>query len=192
MINDLDRSLRTLLDRELSELGINIYFDTPNAEFGPNLPAIDLFLYDIRENLELRSNVERRVARADGVVMREAPAAYVDCSYLITAWASDAENEHRILGEVMTVLLHHKRFPADVLQGRLEGQEPPARAWVLQEGYVKSIGELWQALGGDPRATLNYTITVRVPSLPPMELGPPVRERRFDITQRMPGQTSTV
>ncbi|HZA23826.1 MAG TPA: hypothetical protein VFA32_14705, partial [Dehalococcoidia bacterium] len=54
MIDDLDRSLEVLLRRELPQdlAGqVTISFATPDDQFPPSsvsLPAIDLFLYDIR------------------------------------------------------------------------------------------------------------------------------------------------
>ncbi len=62
MITDLDKTIEELLSRELvSIIGmpVSICFDVPDGNFPPSsvtLPAIDLFLYDIRENTELRSN----------------------------------------------------------------------------------------------------------------------------------------
>ena len=60
MIDDLDRTVEELLRRELAPALVEqvaISFAAPDAEFPPStvtLPAVDLFLYDIRENLELR------------------------------------------------------------------------------------------------------------------------------------------
>ena len=56
MINDLDSTLRTLLKRELPPYlasQVSISFDPPDDQFPPQaitLPAIDLFLYDVRED----------------------------------------------------------------------------------------------------------------------------------------------
>ena len=72
MIDDLDKTIATLLRRELPPSlaqQVQISFATPDDQFPPQsvtLPAIDLFLYDVRENLELRSNevyVERQHRR---------------------------------------------------------------------------------------------------------------------------------
>src|SRR5512136_1093531 len=116
MIDDLDRTLEELLKRSLPPgivQQVTISFATPDDQFPPSnvtLPAIDLFLYDVRENRDLRSNewiVERQ---SSGAATREKSPVRVDCSYLITAWASATSNtapldEHRLLGEVMTALL---------------------------------------------------------------------------------------
>src|SRR5215212_8510566 len=116
MIQDLDSTLAVLLARELpTELAeqVTVSFATPDDQFPPSSvtpPAIDLFLYDVRENHELRNNewiVERN---SDGTTTRQRPPVRVDCSYFVTAWASQnspnaAWDEHHLLGEVMRVLL---------------------------------------------------------------------------------------
>jgi hypothetical protein len=62
MIKDLDKTIAALLRRDLPPAlvgQVQISFATPDDQFPPQsvtLPAIDLFLYDVRENLELRSN----------------------------------------------------------------------------------------------------------------------------------------
>jgi len=197
MLDDLDQTLRALLKKELppelispqSGTPVTFSFIAPDAQFPPSavtLPVVDLFLYDVRENRELRSN-ERPVQRQDN-----GPATYqrwpvrVDCSYLITAWPGDAtsaQDEHRLLGEVMQALLRYTLLPADVLQGSLQEQEPPPRAMSLQPGHLQSVGEFWQALGGKPRAALHYTVTISVDALQPDEAVPVVTETKLNLKQ---------
>lgn len=173
MIDDLDRSVEELLKRELSpglveQVGIS--FAAPDSEFPPSsvtLPAVDLFLYDVRENLELRNAGWTIEHRDDGTAWRRRNPVRVDCSYLITAWASEgsttrALDEHRLLSEVMKVLLKHPTIPDVLLQGALNGQEPPLPSSTLQPGRLQSVSEFWQALGGKPKAALNYTVTIGI------------------------------
>jgi hypothetical protein len=149
---------------------IDISFDTPDDQFPPTsvtLPAIDLFLYDVRENHELRSNEWGVQRQSNGMAQRIPPPVRVECSYLITAWPSEsapnpAQDEHRLLGEVMVVLLRYPKLPEDVLQGRLRGQELPLPAAALQPGHLQSLGEFWQALGGKPKSALNYKVTLAI------------------------------
>jgi hypothetical protein len=190
MIHDLDRTLEELLQRELpTELAeqVTISFATPDDQFPPTsvtLPAVDLFLYDVRENRELRSNEWQIERRSDGTTTRQRSPVRVDCSYFITAWPSEnapnpTRDEHRILGEVMQVLLRHSTLPASVLQGSLRGQEPSLPTSLLQPGRLQSMGEFWQALGGKPKAVLNYTVTIGVEAHEPEEIGPPVIDQRL-------------
>jgi hypothetical protein len=183
MIDDLDRSLAKLLATELpSHLveQVTVTFAAPNDQFPPPsvaLPAVNLFLYDVRENRELR-RVEPRVERIDGVVVQTPPPVRVDCSYLVTAWASDssptpAYDEHQLLGEAMRVLLRHPTLPREVLQESLLSQEQPPSTSSLGSGHLQNLAELWQALGGRARAALNYTVTLAVQVREPVKLGAP-------------------
>jgi hypothetical protein len=199
MINDLDETLAALLHRELPKRlaeQVHISFATPDDQFPPQsvtLPAIDLFLYDIRENLELRSNEVFFERSGDGSAVRTKAPVRVDFSYLITAWPSQsvsepAEDEHHLLGEVMRVLLRHSTIPEDVLQGVLAQQDPALPVSSLQPGRLQSLGEFWQALGGKPKATLNYTVTLAV-DVSEAEKVPLVRDKQIKIRMQM-GETS--
>lgn len=195
MIDDLDRSIEELLKRELSPRlmeQVAVTFATPNDQFPPasvTLPAVDLFLYDVRENRDLRSTEWRVERQPAGGVAQTPPPVRIDCSYLVTAWSSESSNtpaqdEHRLLGEVMRVLLRHATLPDAVLQGSLRTQELPLPTSTLQPGYLQNLAEFWQALGGRPRAALNYTVTLAVQVAEPVELGPPVTERKIMLRQR--------
>jgi hypothetical protein len=190
MLNDLDRTLETLLRRDLpTELvaQVTISFQSPDTQAGLDANAINLFLYDVRENWDLRSN-DWHLERSNGRVTQQPPPARVDCSYLITAWSKlpdgqqgKADQEHLLLGKVMEVLLCHRQLPAGVLQGRLQGQQPPVRARPLQASQLQSLGEFWQAVGSKPKAMLNYTITISVPVGEPVDLGPSVTDRLLEL-----------
>jgi len=180
MIHDLDKTLEELLKHDLPPdlvSQVTISFATPDDEFPGAVvtpPAIDLFLYDVRENRDLRSNEWIMERNSDGTTTKKRPPVRVECSYLVTAWPSDsvpnpAQDEHRLLGEVMKVLLRHSTIPAVVLQGSLQGQEPPLPAITLQPGRLQSLGEFWQALGGKPKAALNYTVTFAAEVHKPVE-----------------------
>lgn len=180
MLNDLDSSIQTLLERDLPAslvAQIDISFDAPDDQFPPpriKLPAIDLFLYDVRENRELRSNEPLLRRQDNGSATLQAPPVRVDCSYLITAWARESsttpvQDEHSLLGEVMRVLLRYPALPAEVLQGSLAGPDLPLPSSVLQPGRLQSLGEFWQALGGKPKTALNYQVTVALDPHAPID-----------------------
>lgn len=195
MLHDLDRTLRELLSRELPPdlvRQVNFSFEPPNPDI-IQAPAINLFLYDVRENLELRTAGWAVERQDNGTARRTRPPVRVDCSYLITAWPAESNTvsdnvrstaaweEHRLLGEVMMALMRHRLLPADVLQGSLAGQEPPLRTLLLRPNLLQSLGEFWQAVGGKPKATLNYTITIAVPVDFTEEVVPLVVEHQIDL-----------
>src|SRR5262245_49192167 len=181
MIDDLDRTIAVLLRQGLPKSlaeQVQVSFATPDDQFPPQsvtLPAIDLFLYDVRENSELRSNEVYVESRSNGTATRRRAPVRVDFSYLVTAWPSTsvpdpAQDEHRLLGEVMQVLLRHSTIPENVLQGVLASQAPPVPTSALQPGRLQSLGEFWQALGGKPKAALNYSVTAEITVAVPEEV----------------------
>lgn len=194
MFDDLDKTLQELLKQELPSgiaSQVAISFAPPDNTFPPSsvtLPAIDLFLYDIRENLELRNREWEVERRSDGTGSKKRAPVRVDCSYLITAWSSAASStpafdEHRLLGEVMKALLRHPTIPEALLQGGLTGQDPDLPTVALQSGQLQSMGEFWQALGGKPKAALNYTVTIGVETHPAEETGPLVTDKLLKFRQ---------
>lgn len=204
MLQDLDATLTALLRAELPVQNVAISFAAPDDQFPPpgvSLPAIALFLYDVREDYELRSAQWELDRRPGGTFTRTPPPVRVTCSYLITAWASatapdPAHDEHRLLGEVLKVLLRHPTIPENFLSGELAGQEPPLPARIIAEAHLHSLGELWQAMGGRPKATLHYAVTISVGVSKPVEAGPAVTDRVFTITRGVgpaqPAETSSV
>lgn len=171
MIDALDTTLKNLLESELhTSIGsdISVNFATPDDQFPTSVsaPVVNLFLYDIRENNELRSN-EWSQERSNNKVRRIPDPKRVDCSYLVTAWSpadqrSRSQQEHMFLGHVIKVLLRYPTIPKEYLQGSLDDQELPLPTTTLQPGRLQSLGEFWQALGGKPKAAFDYTVTIAI------------------------------
>jgi hypothetical protein len=169
VLDDLDRTLLNVLTAEITTLDAgHVHFEPPDNEFRPSIPAVSLFLYDVRENVDLRDN-DWLVDRSNGSnAVKRQPPRRVDCSYLITAWAGDSLSEHLLLGQVMQALLRHPTIGDPYLANTLQGQ-PPLPTGVLQPSLLQAIGEFWQAMGNKPRAALNYTVTVAVDVATPQD-----------------------
>ena len=188
MLQDLDATLAALLEAELSVGNVAVSFAAPDDQFPPphvSLPALSFFLYDIRENRELRPG-QWELERSNGGFTRTPPPVRVDCSYLITAWPSPSapepsQDEHRLLGDLMKVLLRHPTIPEEYLRGELSGQEPPLPARIIADMQLQSLGELWQAMGGKPKAALHFAVTIGVAVLEPSEAGPAVTDNVLRI-----------
>jgi hypothetical protein len=169
MIRDLSLTLQAILDdpalgATFPELAAaQIVFDRPVETFNPTQTTIDLFLYDIRENLELRSNEPTR-RRLNGQVEIRPPPRRVACSYLITAWpvgGTDlALQEHRLLSQVLQVFSRFPQIPAPFLRGQLVGQEPPLPMMTAQPDGLKEPAEFWTAIGNKLRPSLTVTVTI--------------------------------
>jgi hypothetical protein len=169
MIRDLSETLRALLDdpalagRFPDLANAQISFDRPAETFNPSQTTVDLFLYDVRENVELRSN-EPVYERRNGEVIVHRPPLRVACSYLVTAWPVGGPDlslqEHRLLGQALFVLSRHPTIPAKYLKGALVGQEPPLPLVATQADGLKNPAEFWSALGNRLRPSLAVTATI--------------------------------
>lgn len=172
MIDDLDRSIEKLLQLELGAvLPFDLSFALPDKDFAPVSGArntLDCYLYDIREDRELRSVAPILQRRADGTVARRFPPARVLLSYCITAWSpaelglaiAPALDEHRLLGDVLRVFLKYPELPAAALVGTLAGQQPPLPTTTILPDVAKSVNDFWTALGGQLRPSLDYKVTL--------------------------------
>ena len=191
MFGDLDKCLENLLKQNLAPdlvKSVAISFDPPDSTFPPawiKLPAINLFLYTARENLELR-NTEWTWKRGDsdtGVVKK--PQVQIECSYIMTVWTSESSpnhmmEEHRLLSEAMKALLRGRTFPEEILYGSLkDGTATVIRAVALQPEHF-SMEPLWQAMGVKPRVAVNYQITLSVDIHSP-EKTKEVKDREFRL-----------
>lgn len=169
MIRDLSETLRALLDDPGLSTGFpelsaaQIVFDRPVESFNPSQTTVDLFLYDVRENMELRTS-ETQYVRTNGHVTVSPAPLRVACSYLITAWPVGGSDlplrEHRLLSQVLQLLSQHPRIPSAFLVGSLVGQEPPLPMLTARADGLKDPHEFWAAIGNKMRASIAVTVTI--------------------------------
>ncbi|MCX8131154.1 MAG: Pvc16 family protein [Clostridia bacterium] len=172
MIRYLSKTLGELLKSELeAECGeINVVYYRPK-EPPDNLETstFNLFLYDIRENVELRSN-EPIVQRRNGQGIVLSPPLRVACSYLVTAWPANKKEEEdmnleeqRLLSLALQVFTQYPKIPEDFLQGELANQELPLPMVTFQADGLKNPAEFWSMTNSKMRAAFTITVTISLP-----------------------------
>jgi Pvc16 N-terminal domain len=168
MLADLDETLRGMLKGELERHGfegIEIAFEAPTREWSGQLsaPAVNLFLYDMRESEDDRPSgwTKRRVGDE---FVEGPPPMVMEVSYAITAWAQAVEDEHRLLSQVLAVLYAFPLLPEEVLNGRLRNGSQ-ALAIKAKVGQAKGDkADFWTAVGGQYKASLDYVVRLSVES----------------------------
>ena len=181
MIHDVDESLRALVRRDaLNGSGVEVAFDAPTKDWVArrNAPVVNLYLYDIREDLSRRDTAWVDVKGEDGRVKeRRLPPRRFRLSYLVTAWTARPEDEHRLLSALLSGFLRHEYFPPELLQGTLEGEEVPVLVTVaLPPEDERKIADTWSALGGELKPSLDVVVTAPMNIARSIEAGPPVLE----------------
>jgi hypothetical protein len=179
VIHEVDEALRRMV-RELALRGtdLEVVFDAPTKDWAArrNAPTINLYLYDLREDLRRRQRglLNEYDERGTAVIARHRPPRYVKLSYLLTAWTQRAEDEHRLLSELLLCFLGHDSVPAGLLSGRVaEFGLPVPLTTALPPPEDRSFADVWTALGGELKPSLDIVVSAPVDSGASVPAGPP-------------------
>ncbi|MFB6782138.1 DUF4255 domain-containing protein [Streptomyces sp. NPDC056352] len=181
MIHEVDDVLRALIRAEVLEGGqIAVVFDAPTREWAAkvNAPMVNLYLYDIREDMRRRERgLHNEYDERGTIVARRRPPRFFKLSYLITAWTKRPEDEHRLLSSLLACLLRYEALPPDRLTGSLAdiGASVPMSI-ALPPPEDRSFADVWSALGGELKPSLDLVISVPVTAAPTYPAGPPVED----------------
>jgi hypothetical protein len=193
MINELDNVLRNLLEDALSSKRdkVDITFDQPKT--------LNLFLHDIRENKTLRQHDWEITRNGNGGYNRQRKPIRLDLHYMITAWANDPLDEHRLLTRTLLALVRYPVLPPPeneqlaqdrVIWRELAEQRPeimsdppfPIRLVVAQNDGPPNLPDLWSALDNELRPAIDCLVTI---ALNPFQTftGPLVQSRELRLGQ---------
>ncbi|MDE9465882.1 DUF4255 domain-containing protein [Xenorhabdus bovienii] len=162
-IIDVNKAMMSML-REYLDEKVTIRFDLPDINTVQSDATISVFLYDIHEDLQLRSAESRGFNASAGKLF---PGwINVKCNYLITYWEStcpkpdgsspDSQPDNQaiqVMSKVLQALINNRQLTAI----------PGAYTKIIpQQENLNSLGNFWQALGNRPRLSLNYSVTVPI------------------------------
>ena len=187
MIDDLDEVLRQLLIRELPIKNgeVDISFDQPKREWSSRIsrPTLNLFIYDLHENNKLRMSKQWRIeSNGDGTATQRRPPVRMDAHYMITAWAADPGDEHRLLARTLAVLLRLPSLPEDLLPESLQNQPVSIPLEVAQPEALINATDIWSVLDNEMRPAIACIITLAVDPYLPVE-DPLVRTLELRVGQ---------
>jgi hypothetical protein len=181
MIHDVDETIREIVQRHvLNGSGIDVSFEAPTSDWAAKQsgPALNFYLYDIREDLNRRlvEFVETRNSEGFVTDRRQPPRRY-KLSYLATAWTQRPEDEHRLLSAVLAAFIQSDILPMDVLQGSLADSADPVKVTIaLPPPQDRSLSDVWNALGGELKPSLDLVVTAPFDPVRTLQVGPPVLE----------------
>ncbi|WP_405464865.1 DUF4255 domain-containing protein [Streptomyces jietaisiensis] len=181
MIHEVDEVLKDLLSGgALAGSGVDITLDAPTRDWAArrNAPTINAYLYDIREDVSRRHRGHISVRDERNIVVkRRQPPRWFRLSYLVTAWTRRPQDEHRLLSAVLATLLPRELLPPAELPESLRalGLSVPLTVAGIQS-EARSLAEIWSALGGELKPSVDLVVTVPFPAVPEYDAGPPVTE----------------
>jgi hypothetical protein len=167
VIHEVDETLRTIVRRDvINGSDIEVVFDAPTKDWASrrNTPTIDIYLYDIREDPKRRQAGVLEVRDDQGRITgkRAIPRVY-KFSYLVTAWTQRPEDEHRLLSSMLACFLRNDRIPTEWLTGSLQENDWPLDVTIgLPPPEDRALSDVWSALGGELKPSLDLVITTPV------------------------------
>lgn len=169
MIADLDQTIEKLITDEfpIKNGEIDIAFDQPKREWSARLsrPTLNFFLFDIRENNVLRQHQWEKMAQLPGNggpphIQQKRTPFRVDCHYIITSWAANAKDEHRLLSRCLLTLFRYPILPESCLTGSIKTQPFKIQARLVTHDHLTNPAELWGSMDNEIRPSMSYLLTV--------------------------------
>jgi hypothetical protein len=165
MLADLHIALAELIHQkgQIPADDVDVRFDAPRRPWVASLtrPTLDLFLFDVRENTELRhTNLQSN--RGNGKTTYRVPPRRFDLRYMVTALTTVPEDEHLLLWRTLVTLLKYAEIPRDLVPEAIRDLDPPIIAQIKQPDDTGQLNDIWSALEESPRPSLLYVVTVPV------------------------------
>lgn len=196
MINFLDELILELFRSKLPSVSIN--FEQPtgkNAEgWGEHQPTLNFFLYDVRENNTLRQHQWQSVSgqNGNGRSQRKRSSFRFDCHYILTAWAENPIDQHRLLSQAVDLLLTYPQFTKENLP---KTASIDLKTWMDEQPYsipaqvgghdkLTNPAELWSALDNQIRPSISYIATIGINPWNEQPEAPAVTTRRLLLHPR--------
>lgn len=192
MLHEMDNALRALVEREVTNGDIDIEFDAPTKEWATarNRPTIDIYLYDIRQDVTRNHHGQVNVTDDSGVTTERRPVPkWFRLSYLVTAWTQRPEDEHRLLSALLTTFLRNDTLPRELVDGTILDDGPAISiAVALPPPQDRSLSDVWSALGGELKPSLDVQLTAPLQPDRVDDVGPPVTvEPQLRLVDRSSG-----
>jgi hypothetical protein len=179
MIHDVDQLLERLVKKDaLNGSSVELVFEAPTKDWVARRsgPAVDLYLYDIREDLERRVPAweDQKDGKGETNDRRLPPRRY-RLAYLVTAWTQRPEDEHRLLSALLACFIRNAMLKPEELDGTLAEPNLPVYIDVAQPpSQDRSLADVWSALGGELKPSLDVIVTAPMAVARSAPYGPPV------------------
>ena len=157
-IADVTNTLEELLKQQQDPSGwFDISLKSPAEEtIVPSMkPKINLFLFRVAEN----PNAKNQEWLVEGTNKLRYPPLALNLFYVMTPFAEDPLDEHRVLGEAMRIFYTHSILTGSFLKGDLENTSEELKI-ELSQLNVEELTRVWSAFTIPYRLTVCYEIRI--------------------------------
>jgi hypothetical protein len=200
MLDSVNEIVRDLIQSRVPKLNQpgQVGFEPPDDQWKTQvsqLPRLNIYMYEIREDLKYRASDRSRTIK-NGWVNESRPPERIDCHYLITAWSSikpgpgsglePTLEEHSLLYSVLAILMENRPLiPAvvysvpvpsgnDLSTVPIEIRNDTLPLEAALSDQIRDLGDFWGSMKVAWRPTVGLTLTVPVLPGIPDTLTPPV------------------
>lgn len=190
MLHLLDEALEGLFRAGLpfDRQDVDVDFEPPTADWAAALtrPTVNLYLWGVTPSSS-GAEAGMELLEHEGRLVRRPALPRIDCSYLVTAWATEPSDEHQLLSALLAIALTNAELPDDHLPAGLAAVRPAPRLSVTKGGDDRRIVDVWSAMGGRLRPAVDLVVSAPLAAALLTQAGPPVTAREVVVTA---GQTT--
>jgi hypothetical protein len=191
VILETDQALLAVTkNRVLGNAAVAVTFDPPARPWIQALktPAVNFFLFDIRENTHLRDVMYEQVRDEGGrVIGHRPPALRYDLHYTVSVWGAPIAVEHKILALVLRCFGGLPTLPRELLPEALAAS--PLEVHLTTAAGTKR--SMFLNLAGEVKAGFELTATVPMP-VPEAPAAPPVAQAQVNVAPPAAGAAQPV
>jgi hypothetical protein len=116
----------------------------------------------------------------DGLVVQRRKPVRLDLYYMITAWATEPEDEHRLLSRALMTLFRFPNIPDELLPESLQVQGKHIPLMIAQYHEFQNPTDVWSVLDNEMRPALSFILTLTIDPYTPITV-PLVRARDLRV-----------
>lgn len=158
VIGDVTETLRQLLQARQQPQGLfDVSLASPADEVVvPSMsPTANLFLFRVSENTYAKNQSRLPV----GTDVLQKPPLALNLFYVLTPFAEDKLDEHRVLGEAMRVFYDHAIVSGPLLSGALQNSTEELKIDLCQFS-LEELTRIWNALTRPYRLSVCYEVRI--------------------------------
>lgn len=154
VISEVSKTFKQILEDNMTTTPLSITISTPDEEISDSTNRINLFLYQVLENAQLKN----QDWQMNNPTTMKPPSLSLNLFYLLTPYPqnpNDYTNAHLILGEAMQVLFDHP-----VLTSTYLNQAAEETKLILNPVSIDEMTKIWSAINKPYRLSVSYEVSV--------------------------------
>jgi hypothetical protein len=176
VISEVSKAFKHILETKMTTSPLTVTISAPDEEISNNTNRINLFLYQVLENIHLK-NQDWQMSSPNK--MKPPPLA-LNLFYLLTPYPqnpNDYTNAHLIMGEAMQIIFNNPILTSEYLNNAAEKAK-----LILNPVTLDDLTKLWSAINKPYRLSASYEVSlIQIDPSAPEKVTKIVKERKVKV-----------